>query len=273
MRTISEYKTILQKKGWYVCCKELKKSLCPIWFTHNRGAIEQIETERVYKYLKRKYSSIYLSDVEDDYDKNPSRIIWICWLQGRNVAPEIVQKCINSVEKYAYEYEVKILTEENMLEYVSMPKKVIEKYKKGKISFTQFSDVLRCCLLYEHGGIWMDSTVLLTDNLPSYVTDNHFFVFRTSMLSKTYCASSSWFILAQKGHPIMKLCRDLLFSYWEKESYLKNYYIFHIFFYLLVTENPICRKLFNQMPYIPNVDSHTLQFILSEPYSEKNGKK
>ena len=272
MRSFSEYKNILQKKGWYVCWKELKKKVCPIWFTHNRGAIDQIEAERTYNYLKKTYSKVYMQEVQTNFSSEHPRIIWICWLQGRDLAPAIVQKCIESVEKYAKEFEIKILTEDNILDYITIPEPIIDKYKLGKIQFTQFSDILRSCLLYEHGGIWMDSTVLLTDKLPNYIKDSSFFVYRTSMLNHIYHAASSWLISADKGHPIMKLCRDALFAYWSKEIYLKNYYIFHIFFYLIVNENPVCKDLFDQMPYIPNVEVHTLQFSFGRPFSEKKYK-
>ncbi len=272
MRSFSEYKSILKKKGWYICWKELKKSACPIWFTHNRGAIEQIETERSYNYLKKTYSSVYMQDVEKNFSGEHTRIIWICWLQGRDLAPAIVQKCIASVERYAKGYEIKVLTEKNLLEYVTIPEIILSKYKTGKIQFTHFSDIVRSCLLFEHGGIWMDSTVLLTDDLPNYIKDNSFFVYRTSVLNRTFHAASNWLISSDKGHPIMKLCRDALFSYWSQENYLKDYYIFHIFFYLIVNENPVCRELFNQMPYVPNVDVHTLQFTLREPFSERKWK-
>ena len=52
-----------------------------------------------------------------EYKKN----IWICWWQGEEQAPELVKKCIQSIRKNAYHYNVVIITEENYRNYVSFP--------------------------------------------------------------------------------------------------------------------------------------------------------
>lgn len=42
-----------------------------------------------------------------------------------------------------------------------MPEYIINKQKEGYIDITHFSDILRMMLLTKHGGIWMDSTLLI----------------------------------------------------------------------------------------------------------------
>ena len=44
---------------------------------------------------------------------------------------------------------------------VNMPDYIIRKQQSGEIDLTHFSDILRMMLLAQHGGIWMDSTLLI----------------------------------------------------------------------------------------------------------------
>ncbi len=84
--------------------------------------------------------------------------IWICWWQGLDKAPELVKKCVESIQKNAGDHEVIIITEDNYKEYVNIPKWVEDKKNAGIISRTHYSDILRLSLLAEHGGMWLDAT-------------------------------------------------------------------------------------------------------------------
>lgn len=236
-----------------------------MWFTRNKQVKELIDQERVAVYLKRHYSR-YIHDVEYTETAVP-KIVWICWLQGEENAPALVKQCIRSVRRYASDCEVRILTEQNLGEYVTFPDDVWAKYRSGKIPFTQFSDLLRVALLAEHGGIWMDATVLLTDRLPDYVSSGSLFMFRESWLQRGVTVASSWFLASCAGHPIMVNMRDLLVRYWQRESHLRHYFIVHLFMSVLVRNSEQCKALFERMPYVSNVDVHTMMFRLFEPYT------
>lgn len=58
MRSLKTYYSIPRKKGFYTCLRELKIAVWPIWLTHSRAAIEQIQAERTSRYLWRKYGSL-----------------------------------------------------------------------------------------------------------------------------------------------------------------------------------------------------------------------
>lgn len=267
MRSLSTYINILKKKGLRYSIREGWKAIWPLWFTTNKQVKELIAQDRAYHYLKRRYAR-YIKEYDVPKTDIP-HIIWICWLQGRDQAPELVQQCINSVEKYAKGFEIRLLTEESMWEYVSLPENIIRKYKRGQIPFTQFSDLLRVCLLAQHGGIWMDATVLLTDSIPDFVFENHLFMFRTSWLQPSKHYGSSWFLAASQGHPLMLNMQELLIQYWTHESTLIDYYLVHDLFALVINENPQCKELLNAIPYIQNVDVHTMMFRMFEPYTDK----
>lgn len=270
MRSIKTYWEILQKKGLYICLKETKKALWPLWFTHSWIIIDQIQFERTSTYLWRHYKELIIKPLDATQEvKEPTRIIWMCWLQGMENAPEIVKKCVESVKRNMPKYEVRVLTAENMFDYVTLPDHIVRKYQKGTITFTHFSDILRTALLVQHGGIWLDATVLLTDAIPAQMTDASLFLLQKSKLQIIPHMGSSWFIVAQKGNAVLRRMLELLSDYWEEENKLRDYYLFHLFFYLVLERNEVGRRARRSIPYVPNVDAHTLASMLFEDYDER----
>ena len=274
MRSIKTYLEILHKKGLYMCLQEAKKAVWPIWWTRSRAAIEQIQAERASKYLWRHYRELIVKPLDETQQtKEPTRIVWVCWLQGMENAPEIVKQCVASVKQNMPKYEVRVLTAKNMFEYVTLPEHIVRKYKKGIITFTHFSDILRTALLAQHGGIWLDATILLTDVIPSQMTDEPLFFLQKSKLQIIPHMGSSWFIVAQKGNAVLSRVLELLSDYWLKENKLRDYYLFHLFFYLVLERNEEGKRVQRAIPYMPNVDAHTLQFSLFDDYSERVWKQ
>ena len=51
-----------------------------------------------------------------------------------------------------------------------MPDYIIRKQQSGEIDLTHFSDILRMMLLAQHGGIWMDSTLLIPSNTSAHLS-------------------------------------------------------------------------------------------------------
>ena len=274
MRSIKTYLEILRKKGLYMCLREAKKAVWPIWWTRSRAAIEQIQAERASKYLWRRYKDLIVKPLDETQEaKEPTRIIWMCWLQGIENAPEIVKKCVESVKRNMPQYEVRVLTAENIFDYVTLPEHIVRKYQKGTITFTHFSDILRTALLVQHGGIWLDATVLMTDAIPAQMTDASLFLLQKSKLQIIPHMGSSWYIVAQKGNAVLKRVLELLSAYWARENKLRDYYLFHLFFYLAITQNTQGREALRAIPYVPNVDAHTLQYTLFEDYDERVWKQ
>lgn len=273
MRSIRTYLEILRKKGLYMCLREAKKAVWPIWWTHSKAAIEQIQAERASRYLWRHYKELIMTPLDETQQTNElTRIVWVCWLQGMENAPEIVKQCVASVKRYMPNYEVRVLTADNIFDFVTLPEHIVRKYKNGTITFTHFSDILRTALLVQQGGIWLDATVLLTESIPIEMTEAPLFFLQKSVLSSIPHAGSSWFIAAHKGNAVFQRVSDMLSAYWKHENILRDYYLFHCILYLILTRNAQAFASFKAMPYIPNVDAHTLQFYLFEDFNEAQWK-
>ena len=220
-----------------------------------------------YRYLKKKYNSFISGlpteqgvDIEKQKRNN---IIWWCWLQGEEKAPELCKACLASLRKYLPDKEIRIVTLKNYDKYVSFPDYIIDKFQKGIISTTHFSDLLRLELLIKYGGIWIDSSVLCT-GYDSKIFDNDFFVFTNRMKDDKAINCSSWFIIAGAGNQILVATRDLLMEYWRTHSILGNYYMLHICFKIACEKYP---NIWKSVPTFSNVPPHQMQYILNKDYS------
>ena len=122
--------------------------------------------EKKYRYVLKEFDERY----DDSLLHESSNKVWVCWFQGMENAPELVQKCYKSIIKNLKNREVILITSENMSKYVQFPDFIIEKWKSGAITYTHLTDLLRLEILIKYGGLWLDATVLCTspeEEIPS----------------------------------------------------------------------------------------------------------
>lgn len=229
------------------------------------------------RWLKRKFKkelNNICNKVDEEFNSNitfhtaQKNKVWILWLQGELNAPQIVKNCISSIKKNMPEYDVVVLDSENLSNYINLPDYIEEKFKNGTISAAHYSDLVRLELLTNHGGIWIDSTVFMTDKLPSYITESDLFLFQILKpgLAGHAVAISSWFMVANKPSKILLFTKNLLYLYWSRYNFLSDYFLFHYGIQLAIDIYP------TEWTTVPPVDSatpHILQTKLFEPYSEK----
>lgn len=227
------------------------------------------ERFEAYKLLKNKYGN-YLNDKEYDYESingKASKIIWTCWLQGLNNAPDLVKSCSNSVKSNFYGYEKVFLTSDNFEQYVTIDDVIMKKWRDGIISNTAFSNILRLELLINHGGLWLDSTVFCTDNrIPEFISQSPLFVYSNwKWISGDVRPISTWLMSSCKNHVMIKATRDLLVNYWHENDELQTYFIFHMFFQMVIENFPeVWKRTFK----ISNLPPHMMQFELGASYNE-----
>ena len=165
------------------------------------------------------------------------------------------------------DFNIIIINETNMYNYIKFPTYIIEKYKKKYITPTHFSDLLRLELLIKYGGTWIDASVLITKYIKEYFTKDLFFF---QERGNDGYVGSSWFITSEKGSPILRTTRDLLYEYWRNNNSLYNYFIFHFFFKMACE---IYIQDLNNIQYISNVQPHILQSKLREKFSQEQFNK
>lgn len=192
--------------------------------------------------------------IEPKKQLNNQKIIWQYWGQGVDAEnlPEIVKICFNSVDKCKGDYTVIRLSDTTISEYIDLPDFVWKKRENPAFTRTFFSDLLRVALLSTYGGVWLDATILLTDNLPNKYAEMDFFMFQRSEKEKhkkywesVYAYYFGWhpqfkvkmlssILFAQKGSKVITSLQDLMLYYWKTQDTLFDYFVFQILFHELI---------------------------------------
>jgi len=153
------------------------------------------------------------------------RQIWICWWDGIEFMPPIVKACYRSVLKHKNDFEVTVITKNNFANYVSIPEHIINKFNSGIITVTHLSDVIRMLLLEKYGGLWLDASILVTNDI--ILNDKSFFTIRGDSRDENV-AVQRW-----AGNCIGGMPGAILFSfichffseYWKKFNDMIDYFL------------------------------------------------
>ena len=192
--------------------------------------------------------------------------VWIYWKQGIENAPAIVKVCFHSIKRYSGS-DVFVITDKNLSEYVHFPDYIQKKVAENKISTAAFSDLLRFTLLEHFGGTWIDSTVLLTDEIPSYYTQCDLFMLRDSRGPIYNPANLSvWFLHSQPGNKIIRETRNITYEYWKTHNAVIEYLLPYI---IITMVSKIHSEDILTMPYANNEYALLLLDRLNEEYDKQ----
>lgn len=228
---------------------------------------------KIKKKLEKKYSnsiSSFLNTYKDNSNHYSSNKIWVCWFQGLESAPDLVKKCISSLETNLPNKEIIIITSENMKDYVEFPKFIYDKWKNGQISHTHMTDLLRLELLIKYGGTWIDSTVLCTEkeeNIPNYFFNSELFFYQINKPGRDGQAIpvSSWYLSAKTNNKVLLMTRFLCYEYWKKNNHLVDYFLFHHFFTIALENN---EELWQNVIPRESASAHYLLLRLFDRYDD-----
>ncbi len=229
--------------------------------------------ETVLKYLEGRFGDFYsqydYSSPLQASDPALEEKIWMCWWQGLDTAPEIVKACVDSVRRNVGDREVIVITNENLSDYVNIPGWVFDKYGKGIISKTHLSDLLRLCLLSEHGGIWLDATFFCSGPLAGSAYVAPIWTIRRPdyLHASVACGQFANYSLGcdGRGRRIFTTIRDYYLEYWRREDYLIDYLLTDYLIVLARRHNDCIDAAFSSVaPNNPQCDE--LIKVLGEPF-------
>lgn len=239
--------------------------------------IYPVVLRKVEPFLKKRYYG-FMKNRKDYYagqllEHKRSKMVWFCWLQGLENAPEMVKACYNSLQQHLTDREIKIIDNNNWNSYIELPAYIVRKWKKGWIPPANFSDLLRLVLLIRYGGTWIDSTVLCTgfgtqetQKSLKYLDADLFLFQYTPPGTTTEISISNWFITAYTNNKVLMLLWDMLMEYWKDYDCMIDYYIFHLFFEMVAKEFP---EEIEAMPYGNSMDSLVLLHHWGETFKQK----
>ncbi len=111
------------------------------------------------------------------------KIIHLCWLSGDEY-PETIQRCIDSWRKHLPDYEIFIWDTSRF--DINSHKWTKEAFESKKYAFA--ADYIRLFALYNYGGIYLDSDVLVYKSfdalldLPYFIGEDYTHCFETAVL-------------------------------------------------------------------------------------------
>ena len=132
------------------------------------------------------------------------KIIHYVWVGG-NPKPKNIQRCMKTWTKHLQDYQIIEWNEQNF--DIHENKYVEQAYQAKKWAFV--SDYIRAKAVYEMGGIYMDTDVLVLDNLHDLLGNSAFVGFENKENPFTAVFG------AEKGHPLIK---DML-SYYDDRDF------------------------------------------------------
>lgn len=215
---------------------------------HRKRVRDRVTLAATVKYLQQ-YVPQIRSIVPDSLpgSEQPKERVFTMWLQGEDNAPALVKACISSMRRHLAQ-EVVVITEKNLSEWITLPEHIMEKWRNGKIRAAHFSDICRVELLWNYGGIWLDSTAYVTSPVPDEIMEADFFVYLAgSKIGGSYAFMQNCFIRSRRHHPLLGVWRGAIHSYWEKEESIVDYYTHQILFKLAVENNAVANKQFALM--------------------------
>ena len=221
---------------------------------------DHIKAKILTEYFGRQYLPIASCVTQRRPTVADQETIWQFWDNPEGQAtPPIVSAAIESTRRFKGDFKHLVLNSATMTHYADLPGYVLDKFRKGQIDYTHFSDLLRLNLLKNHGGIWLDATAYMTDFIPYHIIDADFFVFLTGKLTHyPYSFMQSCFIRSKKGAFLCDAWYAMCVDYWKKESKKLEYFQIHLMFKTLVEQEPRASKLFEAMPHISEDGSQQL---------------
>lgn len=235
---------------------------------HDTPIVERIDSYKVHQKLKKEYQWYFAEKKTVETHKDFNKIVWWCWLQGLSEAPVLSKTCLNSARRMFSDYKFNIVTIDNLNNFIEIPEYIIKKYKAGIIKAATFSDIIRLMLLDKYGGLWLDATVLCTnDKIKRIVEETPCFVFKNGVLENNKDIKiSSWFLSCCPGNLLVHDTKRLMLSYWKNHNFTESYYIMHLLFTLVTEKYP---DLWENIPTYSNVPPHILVTELNSKFSER----
>jgi len=245
-------------------------------FFHPQAGIVSYDIKRI-TFIKKWLSDRYDYLIPKTFDTETSdslhqtnATIWVFWYQGEDAMPDIVKICYASICKQSNGYLVILLTKNNIHEYVKLPDYIYEKVNDGSISYTHFSDVLRINLLFNYGGIWMDSTLFVTQPIQMKLYNGLFYSIKNRPHTHGTISNYRWagfYLYSQKGSAAFKVFIDLFDSYWKDNNSLIEYFLIDYFFDMLYNKNSIFKQTVDSISY-SNPKLHFFINELNKPFDE-----
>jgi len=126
-----------------------------------------------------------------------NKTIWMYWENRKgSTKPAYLDLCLETIIKHSPHYDVIVLNEKTVFDY--LPSLRNDLYKLKEIAHR--ADYIRASIVYEYGGIWLDSDVILLNEIDTMYLDKYGYV----GCGIEYGKPSIWFFGAWRHSAILR---------------------------------------------------------------------
>lgn len=198
-------------------------------------------------------------------DKN----IWVFWAQGEKSMPPLVKACYNSILQNANGHRVILIDMKNLEQYLTIAPVTLSRIGKS-MSYTFFSDYLRLNLLTYYGGLYIDSTYLVTAPINENILKGPFFSIHKDIKESEFVSKSRWtgnLIYAPSKTDYMQNIRNMYCEFREHNNNPFEYFLIDYCFHYEYKHNNTFKYLIDAIPY-SNSCSFKLQKHINDPFDK-----
>lgn len=185
------------------------------------------------------------------------KIIWTCWFQGLEKAPDLVRACIESWRNRNPGWDLRCLDASTISRYIDLAEHV--DLEQQQITAASLSDILRILLLHEYGGVWVDATTFCNTPLDEWIGPaayRGFFAFARPSEDREL---ASWFLAAKPGNRLLAAWAARVLAYWRDRIATQDYFWLHHQFGELITIDTRAFADWNVTPRISADGPHSVQ--------------
>lgn len=143
------------------------------------------------------------------------KIIWAYW--DSDEIPEIVKLSIKSWRKRSPQYKINFTNQKNIGTLISLPEnwKTLPAYRQ--------SDIIRLRLLEKYGGVWIDASTILLEDVDKFISKDNLTLFITPSSSLENPVFENWFISAPPNNKIIGMwIEEVLFALPNPREYINK---------------------------------------------------
>ena len=226
--------------------------------------LRYINRKKYYSILIEKLKNTFSIDIRkirSDLNRLPlnkigssSKNIWVLWYQGFDTAPKVVKSNLVQLQKITRysKYNIVCLDKNNISKYLKLPDYIIEKVKKGKITLTHLSDIIRAGLLSQYGGIWLDSTCYVKENKFNNINNYIFYTQKYKPGVSSFFNNVKWsgfFMASGRYNPVEVYLYNMFLIYWKKYDVLVDYFLIDIFLKLGYENISLLKQIIDSVPF------------------------
>lgn len=212
----------------------------------------------------------YRSVVPSNQPAAAQRVAWVMWWQGEAEAPELIRMCIAGLRRNLPDVRIVLIDSKNYHEYAHVSSTVLERLGAGRMSLTQFSDIVRTAILRQHGGLWIDAAMLTIERVPESVFDAPFYTRKTDPNGHNRIVSDRRWMVGLIGgsvhHVAFGFVNDMFEAYWRcyetsLHPYMMDYFLALAYMYDIGGFRKTIDNLENNNP-----DAYEMRQLLGSPF-------